>query len=643
MPIGNDIRAAGERLLAMQTQDPEELAVALNGALNEFLPTRFRAVPARAISSQSNETAEFKTIICDRNRVNGELGQEIHVEAMACVVDVHTTIDLESFKVAYERIARAKAIPKVEPALEGHFQPTSVTLGVVFAQDSLLPIEALATELDRLNQAHPTRHWVDVIVVLKKGNVNSALAFPGEEIQGDFLPPANGVIGGIPAYVHLIARPGGAQTLNRLLSILLLHVGTFSTGMNIGHNIADILIDSSQNAVVICGYQFTLSGELRPVPEQEYITSRLFPPPVATIQTRDGKVIGHIQYVRWQDGAFLKSKGFPLLPLLALLGNKDALHTISRPDSQLSHVLPLTPTGFSDLMNRFMRQSNMVARPPKPPSWTTTKIADEGSSSPFMARMYLGVLGLRDQVIPSDVERDGFDKAFEPVLSALESARESAKELTSAFETHRQQLANGTIVQRRGDVVDITENIDRALRREVETFLNAGVRALKDGQQRLLKRLGIDIGFLFREEVSFLRGVEALRASDPLLANYLLATRRGWSEQFVLARNDLHSHWTLPRVEYPRAANGDVSMREPTIAGLPVSNFVTNMLDHLLCFVEDTTVYALAARLPQSITLREIPLGDRRPEIPERFRISLLAGGNPPWELTYHVQRFEET
>ena len=122
-------------------------------------------------------------------------------------------------------------------------------------------------------------------------------------------------------------------------------------------------------------------------------------------------MIGHIQYVRWQDGAFLKSKGFPLLPLLALLGNKDALHTISRPDSQLSHVLPLTPTGFSDLMNRFMRQSNMVARPPKPPSWTTTKIADEGSSSPFMARMYLGVLGLRDQVIPSGVERDGFDKA----------------------------------------------------------------------------------------------------------------------------------------------------------------------------------------------------------------------------------------
>ncbi len=210
MPIGNDIRAAGERLVAMQTH-PEELAVALNGALNEFLPARFRAVHARAISSQTNETAEFRTMVCDGNRVNGELGQEVPAEAMACVVDVHTTIDLESFRVAYERIARAKAIPKVEPALEGDFRPTNVTLGVVFAQDSLLPIEALATELDRLNQTHPTRHWVDVIVVLKKGSVNSALAFPGEEIQGDFLPPANGVIGGIPAYVHLIARLGGAQ------------------------------------------------------------------------------------------------------------------------------------------------------------------------------------------------------------------------------------------------------------------------------------------------------------------------------------------------------------------------------------------------------------------------------------------------
>ena len=84
-------------------------------------------------------------------------------------------------------------------------------------------------------------------------------------------------------------------------------------------------------------------------------------------------------------------------------------------------------------------------------------------------------------------------------------------------------------------------------------------------------------------------------------------------------------------------------MREPIIAGLPVSNFVTKMLDHLRCFVEETTVYALKARLPQFITLREIPLGDRRPEIPERFRISLLTGGNLPWQLAYHVQRFEET
>lgn len=643
MPIGNDIRAAGERLVAMQTQNPEEFAAALNAELNEFLPVRFRAVHARAISSQNNETAEFTTMVCDRNRVNGELGQEVPAEAMACVVDVHATVDLESFRAAYDRIARAKAIPKVDPAVEGDFHPTNVTLGVLFSHDSSIPIEALATELDRLNQTYPTRQWVDVIVVLKKGSVNSALAFPGEEIQGDFLPPANGVIGGIPAYVHLVARPGGAQTLNRLLSILLLHVGTFSTGMNIGHSVADILVDSSQQAVVICGYQFTLTGELRPVPEQEYITSRLFPPPVATIQTRDGKVIGHIQYVRWQDGAFLRSKGFPLLPLLALLGNREALQTISRSDSQLSHVLPLTPAGFGDLMNRFMRQSNMVARPPKPPSWTTTKVADEGSSSPFMARMYIGILGLRDQVIPAGLEREGFDKAYEPVLSALESGRESAKELTNALETHRQRLANGTIAQRRGDTVQITENIDRTLRREVETFLSAGVRAIKDGQQRLFKRLGVDIGFLFREEGSFLRGMEALRASDPLLADYLLATRRGWSEQFVLARNDLHSHWTLPRIEYPRAVDGTITMREPIIAGLPISTFVTTMLDHVLCFVEETTMYALKGRLPQLITLREIPLGDRRPEIPERFRISLLAGGNPPWQLTYHLHRFEET
>lgn len=167
----------------------------------------------------------------DTQRVDGVPGPEIPSEAMACVIDVHTTFDLASFQESYERIARAKALPKNNPAPEGGFQPTSVTLGVIFARDASVPIETLAVELDRLNQAHSRQYWVDVVVVLLKGSVNAALAFPGEEIQGDFLPPASAVIGGIPAYVHLVARPGGPHTMNRLLSILLLHVGTFSTGM----------------------------------------------------------------------------------------------------------------------------------------------------------------------------------------------------------------------------------------------------------------------------------------------------------------------------------------------------------------------------------------------------------------------------
>ena len=47
------------------------------------------------------------------------------------------------------------------------------------------------------------------------------------------------------------------------------------------------------------------------------------------------------------------------------------------------------------------------------------KIADEGSSSPFIARLMIGLLHLRDHVFPDPAARDAFDKAYDFVLSSL--------------------------------------------------------------------------------------------------------------------------------------------------------------------------------------------------------------------------------
>ena len=108
-------------------------------------------------------------------------------------------------------------------------------------------------------------------------------------------------------------------------------------------------------------------------------------------------MLGHLQFVPWQDGACLRAIGMPLEPFLVMLGDKDRRMVIERKGSTLSQVLPINSGDFKALLDRFQRQSNMLVRPPKPPNWTVAKAADEGTSSPFIARLFAGVLNLRDR------------------------------------------------------------------------------------------------------------------------------------------------------------------------------------------------------------------------------------------------------
>jgi hypothetical protein len=568
------------------------------------------------VASNGTSTATFGNVVCDTNR--GAAGAEIPAEAMACVIDVHNTITLETFRQSYERIAAAKAVPKAEPALEGDFQPTRVTLGVIFAREADVPIETLAVEMDRLNRQHASSVWPDVVVVLKRGICHYAFQFPGEYDElGGFLPPSDGLTQAIPAYIHIVARPGGPYAFNRLLGILLPHLGTFSTGLNIGIHLDEIVLDAPKTGVTVCAYQFNLAAELRPVPEELYVLGRHFGPQPLEIQAPNGKTVGFLQYIPWQDGAYLRSISIPLEPFLVMLGKPEFLKTIPRKGSVLSYVLPLTPQGFNGLLYKFQKQSNIVVKPPKPPNWTMAKVGDEGAASPFVARLFAGILSIRDRVLEPS-QHDSFDKAFQAVRTGIDSVRESAKLIMTAVQEHQAKLASREILSLRGNTLHITENIDKTLNKEIDDFLNTAYRVLKDREQLLLKSLGLDIGFLYQKQATFERGIAALRASHPELAEYLVATRYHWSERLITTRNGLHETWTLDSAKYER--NGEtVTMMEPQVAGQVISAFVDEMLDRLLCFVEELTMYALRNQLPAVLTLREIPRDERRPEYPERF------------------------
>ena len=65
------------------------------------------------------------------------------------------------------------------------------------------------------------------------------------------------------------------------------------------------------------------------------------------------------------------------------------------------------------------------------------------------------------------------------------------------------------------------------------------------------------------------------------------------------------------------------------------------MLDRLSCFVEEFTAYCLQLRMPQGVTITEIPMAERLAESPERFRLTLQLGGLSKWKILYRAAPFD--
>ena len=639
--ISQVVHDAGQKL-AVSTGS---LADALNQTLNQLLVWPFRATNGFARDAEGQKTDIFGTLVytVSQSQPTPE-PSNFNTDNVACVIDVDESLDVEKLSAAYERIACAKRLKKtVSPNVPG-VPYTTVTLGIIFSRDAAVPIETLAEEFDRLNRQHPDREWTDMVVVLSKGIINYAIQFPGEDVIGNFLPPAEGAPNRYspPIYVVIIIRPTRRFTFNKMCSFLMAHLMIFSPGAKLP-NFAQVLEGTPKEGMTFTGYQYNLSGNLMPVPRQ-FHNDRYIPPRPFLIEDQQGNVLSTLQFLPWQDGGVVLLTGkLPLDGLLIFLGKKALKRggIVKRADGQISYVLPITEADFMQMLQRIQKQSNMVVKL-DPTKIVIQKIMDEGISSPFIARLYLGNLRLRDAVFPDHAKRDIFDKPYHLVMETMLNTRSTSQEIVQLIAEHFSKLTKGEVGQLRGLTIYIEKTIDKELRKEVETFLNSAVRALKQGMQEVTKALGIKIGFLFKKQGTFENGVKILEKDDPHLAAYLTMTRK-WSERLINSRNDMeHEGWILSKVRYIEDS-GIIRADEPEISGQKVSDFVKFIMDRLLCFVEEVTAHCLKVRMPAGLSVTEIPFFQRESDIPQRFQVTLTNGGMPIWNIAYHQSSFEET
>ncbi len=483
-----------------------------------------------------------------------------------------------------------------------------------------------------------------MVSILSQGIINYSVQFPTEQLSGDFLPPAAGALQNYipPIYVVIVMKPTGEHTLHHMIAFIAVHLTLFSPGATLPDYLL-IREGSPKTAIALSGYQYNLQGQLKPVPREQYNDRYLPPRPLLIYDPKD-KLLCAIQFLPWQDGGvvLLRGKTLPLEGLLVFAG-KEALKsgTIKRGEVQLSHVIPMTQASFSALLANFHRRSNTKVRN-DPGQLVMQKIADEGASSPFMARLFIGPLTLRDAVFEVQAKRDEFSILYQNMITSLQNLRTTAEDLTKLYSDHAQKVSNGQIAHRQGTSIQIDESVNRELKKHTEDFLNGGARVIKHGIQNIAKLLQVDIGFLFQQPDSFTRGVAALRVTDPALADYLDQTRL-WSERFMLARNAIeHEGWQLPNVTYSVTDNV-IKAQEPEVSNQSVTEFVKFMLDRILCFVEDITTHCMQLRVPDGISLTEIQMTRRAREMPVRFQITLADGGMPLWRVSYHQSSFEET
>jgi len=550
------------------------------------------------------------------------------------------TLNDEALAEGYRLVGQVKALPgqNTDPVAGWHHIP----IGLIVACDCELSLEEVADSIATLNTHFPSTKWADAVSVLSRGLINHAVQFEGRSIGGDFILPNKTGAMQFAMYIHVMIASLGSYTFNRTCGVLFVHLGYFFKKTTLPTN-EMVMQGVSRIAINVRAYMFNASNYLVPVPDEmrqdRGYGLQLMP---YRIESHQGKLLSRVQFVPWLGGAAIRVYGdLPLLTFILFLGKMDrSPQEIKTPDGAISSILPINRTQFELMLSRFNRQSNMVSKREQP-SWTVTKMADEGTSSPFMARLFLNILDLRKSALQSKAELDAFDKPYELVLMSSITVRDLAREIKDLIAGHRSRVAGGTGIRIEGRIVHVDEPIDKELRRLVESFLNAANRVMLTGMKEVARTLGLDISFFFKKESTFINGVTALDGRDPSLASYCRKART-WADMLNSVRNDMeHNFWTLPKIQYSLEQD-HVVMIEPEIKGRTTSNFTDMVQDRMLCFVEDVCAHGLQGRMPAGISVTEIPLQKRDAKRAERFRLCTATGGMTLWKIEYHETVFDQ-
>lgn len=280
-----------------------------------------------------------------------------------------------------------------------------------------------------------------------------------------------------------------------------------------------------------------------------------------------------------------------------------------------------------------------------------TRMRDEGSNSPFVARMFVGILEIRDLILMTNndprniqITRQQFDKLYEPIRNSLEMSLISARTIAQLHNELRYLGLKGELIKNSTDGGRIfINNKGPILKKEFHSVVEHASIAIKTYLPKLLTEIfGFDIGFLYQKEKEFHKRINELRSDklDPL-GDYLFSVRF-WTNQLIgeLWNQMKHTYWKMDDPKLIVIEANRVHVLIPEIIGTPIDLLSFKIINRCCLLVEDLIVYGFQFHRSTPIIMMEIESSNRKEYGNKRFTPSPKFPGMRP---TFHefVEEFE--
>jgi len=623
--ISDVLRDAGRDIAAHGAHD---LAARLNAVLGCVL-SGFYVGPGVMIDVTGIRSAPLECLI---STARPDVGGLVPADSVACVAHLSTSLNRTLLADAFARIADVRRLRKTPSAEDAR---STITLGLIVAADSTLELDEIATEMRSLNASVGGGERPDMLAVLTKGTVHYGVSLPGDDSVAGFLPPVQGTAVVPPINVRQLLTETATHALNKVCGFVIGHAAFYAPAVP-RPDMRAATVGSPEQSTIVWTYRFDAAGKMSDAAKTADPIA-----PAYRIEDPKGELLCRLRYQPWQDGGVVIAEGaLQLEGLLPLAGRTFPTMVFPLKNGHhISCVLPLDDRGFIQMMGEIARRISGMTLRQEQPQFTVVPLLDEGTESPFAARLYMTPPMLRDQAFTDKTKIARFDELFQFVMNHLVDVRKTSKAMLELWRTYATRVASGEIA-RYTNHIQIDESIDRPLNQHIKSLVIDAARVSKQFQN-LTSLFGVNIGFLFQRDNQFAKGLAMLEATDPVLARYIRECRK-WLEPLRLFRDELeHDNYVPPRMMYDRAPDGSIGAREPLFLGGRLTTTVPWIENSLNRFVEEILVWCVARAVQPPMIVTEIPIAARDPSRVERFRVT-LAGSAPAWELSYSAAAFDE-